>query len=352
MILMVLLLYSTHHQKNKLLGAFLASAAFAIVFGIRWMVGTDFEAYLNGYEIACVGMIDTIDSWEIGFRYIFIVCSKYNCHYSIPFGIIAFLQVYFLFIGLYKYSNVWISLTLTLMLSCIWLSYSNIMRHMLAFSIFVYSIQFLANKQYIKYVASIFMATLCHSTAIILLIFPIIYKFREYFFSKVWAQLILLTLSLILMNVNVVQTVFEKISPIVTLMGYDHYIESRFAGFDEEATFGLARLTILIINIILICYSNKTKEFYKSKRVAIIYDLYFIGVLVHYAFFRMFLIQRLDYYFLSFDFIFGAFTLYSLLEKRKYLIYSALIILYIIIFFVKMRVAEDITAAYSTFFSK
>ena len=153
MFVMVLLAWcGSHSKQHKLIWVALASFAYALIFGIRYNVGTDFPTYLNSYEQVALGNSGgDFVNWEWGVRTIFSLCAKVNFHYSIPFGIVAFVQIFLIFLGLKNQSKIWWVIPISLMLSCIWLSYSNIMRHMVAFSIFVYSIQYLSSKEYFKY---------------------------------------------------------------------------------------------------------------------------------------------------------------------------------------------------------
>lgn len=342
-----------HAGEYKKIYAGFAALWFAIVMGIRYNVGTDFDMYYNAYELARLGTFNQeLTRWEIGFSLIFKAFAVYDFHYSIPFGLVAFFQCYLLFVGLKKQYRVWVYLPVTLMLSCIWITYDNIMRHMLAFSIFVAAIPLLAERKYVKFSIAIFVAFLLHKTAILLLIFILVYYYNEDIFKSLWLQLGLFLGSLVLMNIDIVQDVFNTISNVTALMGYSDYESSSFAEFDDEMKIGLGFIVILMIDLFLILLGNGMKKYYKSRSVNIMYDLFFLGVILRYGFLRMFLIQRLNYYFYSFEFIIAALSLYYLFKNRKYLMYYSILFLYVALFMGKMMQAKDTYAAYQTFLNK
>lgn len=340
-------------KKYKLFWAALASLSFAFIMGIRYNVGTDFPTYFNIYEQACFGnYTDRIERWEIGFRLIMISFAKADWHYSFPFGLIAFIQIFLIYAALKHFYRIWIFIPITLILSCIWISYDNIMRHMLAFSIFVYSLQYLANNEYLKYLFCIIIAFLFHNSAVILIVFIVPYVLKDYYFSHIWIELLLLLGAVLMMNVNAVQEVFESISFAIEMAGYEDYMTTSFVEFNDESKMGLGILVLIVISGFIVINSNRMKHYYNNRLINIIYDFYFIGVLLRFAFARMFLMQRLNYYFYSFEFIIGAFMLAYFINQKKYISYFSLLGLYFIVFIGKMMQAEELEMAYKTFLSR
>ena len=342
---------ASHAKHHRYIGAVSASLAFAVFFGIRYMVGTDFYTYYINYEDLKLGyQTDEFLRWEIGFRAIFIFFARLGCHYSLPFGVIAFIQCSLIYIALRKQYKMWTFIPFTLILTCIWISYANIMRHMLAFSIFIVSIRFLADKQYLKYCLCVTLAFLFHNSAVLLYLLIIPYMFKNEYFSNIKLQFILLGIALVLMNINMVQNIFELFSTAISFMKYDDYLTSHYAEFNEDIRFGMGPLSMLIIAIFLIAYSNKMKYYYASSTVSIMYDLYFIGIFIHFAFIRMFLLQRLNYYFYSFEFIIGALTLGYLYKSHGLRIFIILATMFLMLFLGKLLLSQDI-GSYRTFFS-
>lgn len=342
-----------HAKEHKLFWVALASISFAIVFGIRYNVGTDFPTYLNSYEQVALGNTGgDFEKWEWGVRTIFNLCAKIRLHYSIPFGIIAFIQIYLIFLGLRKQPKIWWFIPITLMFSCIWLSYSNIMRHMVAFSIFVLSIQFLASKQYLKYYICALIALLFHNSALLLFLIPIPYIFKYNYFNNIFYQLIIFGCAFIMMNINYAQQLLESLSVAIAMFGYDDYLTTSYAGFNEEASVGLGVLMLAVLSLVFIFNSNRMKLYYSSRTISIMYDLYFIGLIIRFAFARMFLLQRINYYFYSFEFIIGALMLGYFYYTKKRIWFIITVGIYFILFMGKMMQAEELTAMYHTFLDR
>lgn len=334
-------------------GVIFASLLYAVVFGIRYNVGTDFPMYLKGYEqiLNNVGGWEA-NRWEIGYQIFFLFPAHLGLPYPFGFGIIAFIQIFLIYVGLRRHPSAWKFIPITLILSWICFAYANIMRHMVAFSIFVAAIPYLADKKYLKYLICIAIAMSFHKSAAILFPFPLIYHFRKEIFSSIKVQYALLVVALYIMNIDFVQQMFDSATDILVMFGYDFYEDTKFAEFDTSATVGLGFLTVLGLSVFLITFSNKLKRFYRDRAIAIMYDMYFIGVLVRFAFARMFLMQRLNYYFFSFEFIIAALAMEYFYQKKKYWPLCAILGLYLLLFMGRLGNLEGLQAMYQTFLDR
>lgn len=349
-VMMILAWLGSRSEHNRYTWAALASLAFAVVMGIRWNVGVDFPMYYDLYQLATTGYMGLgFDRWEPAFKILYIICGSQYLHYSIPFGIIAFIQCFLIFYGLRNQSKTWVFIPFTLMLSGTFVSYDNIMRHMVAFSIFICAIPYLAERKYWKYLLCIIAASLFHKSALILIMLPLVYMWCKQVFSKIWIQLIFVGIGLAIMNIDNVQEIFEALSFAMTLLGYDDYMSTSFALFDEETKLGLGFMVILAANLVLIFFSNKMKRFYNSRAVDIMYDMYFLGYFVKLAFLRMFLLQRVNYYFISFEFIIAALTLWMFYKKKSWIMLLGLSMIYVALFFGKLSNSEVGAMTYHTF---
>lgn len=328
----------------------LACISFGVVMGIRMNVGIDFPMYLRAYEQIKAGTFAFgFTRWEPGFQLLFYLCSSQYLHYSIPFGIIAFLQMFLLFYGLRNESRVWIFIPLAFFLTGYFITFNNIIRHMVAFSIFVCAIPYLADRKYWQYLICIVAAACFHKSALVLLPLPLVYMWVQQIYTRIWVQLLWVGIGLAFMNLDYVQNIFEAISFGMTLLGYGDYMYTSFAEFDDETKIGLGFFVMLAGNLILILFSRQMKAFYEKRAVAIMYDMYFFGYFVKLAFLRMFLLQRLNYYFISFEFIIAALTMYMFVRKKNWIMLGSLIALYLAVFFAKLNVEDDGSVLYHTF---
>lgn len=349
-VMMIFAWLGSRSDHRALSWAALSAISFAIVMAVRWKVGVDFYMYYKQYELVKAGSMGFgFQRYEPLFRLLFYVCGTNFLHYSIPFGIIAFLQCFLIFVGLRAQKRAWIFIPFTLMMTGLFVSYDNIMRHMMAFSIFICAIPYLAKRKYWQYLLCIIGAMMFHKSAAVLLFFPLIYMFCKQIFSRIWVQLIFVGIGLAMMNLDNVQDIFEAISFALTLLGYEFYMTTSFAEFDEETKIGLGFMVILLCNLILVLFSRKTKEFYDSRAVAIMYDMYFVGFFIKLAFMRMFLLQRLNYYFFSFEFIIAALTMWMFYKKKNWIMLLGLCAIYIVLFFGKLSNTEVGAMTYHTF---
>ena len=245
--------------------------------------------------------------------------------------------------------KMWVYLPLCLFLLGTFISYNNIMRHMVAFSIFICSITYLADRQYLKYIACILLAACFHKSALTLLFIPIIYILCNNVFRNRLIEFAVVGLGLVMMNINYVQNIFEALSVGMMMLGYDMYMATHYAEYDNDASIGLGFALLVFVNLVVMYYSKQMKEFYKSRTVAIMYDMYVWGFFVKLAMLRMFLIQRLNYYFISFSFIIVALTLYMLAKKDNWVVYCGILLIYAVLFFMKLNVADDGSVLYHSF---
>lgn len=339
-------------RQHRLMWAALSSLAFALVMAVRWNVGMDFMMYYKTYQQVQAGWLTfNFNRLEPLFRLLYWIFGSQNVHYSIPFGIIAFIQCFLIFVGLRKYPQTWVFIPMTLMLSVLFISYDNIMRHMLAFSIFICAIPYLAERQYWKYLGLILIAALFHKSALILLILPAIYSWCNQIFSKIWVELIIVAIGIVVMNIKAIQNLFETISVVLAMLGYEGYMKTKLAQADQEIKIGVGFFILQLVYLIPIVYSNITKRFYNSRAFNIMYDLFFIGYFVKLAFLRLFLMQRLNYYFLSFEFIIIAFTLEMFRKEKQWIPFAVLIGMYLITFYLKISANENNVVWYQTFWN-
>lgn len=331
--------------KNKISYILIGTFFYALIFGLRLGVGVDFWAYQEWYEsLALWG--DGYINFEPGFTALAYVCLYFHLPFSVFLGIIAFLQLALIFLAIRPYNGSYRMLSLTFMLGCIWLSYSNGMRQELAFCIFAYSIQFIDRKSLLYYVTCIIIASLFHTSAIILLVIYPICHFKSEWFHRIFVQLILLLTSLWLATLSVVDNLIEYVDDFAINLGYGVYFEKEGYEFTDDISIGLVFFINLFLNIFLILSSSSVKKYFKSHWVNIIYDLYFVGVLLRYILWGSQLFSRINYYFLGFEFIFSSFVLHYFYKNKRMVEFILLILFYLLIFVATLYRMQDNTALF------
>lgn len=259
---------------------------FAVVFGMRYDVGTDHLTYLTKY----VNRVTT-ERYELLFASITALCQKINLHYTVYFGILAFIQVFFFYYSFKDERYLYPFLSFFLFTTEDWMSWMNIIRQALAICVCLYSLKFIEEKKLWKYLLCILIAFLFHRSAVILAVFYPLLKNGKDYFKSVGLQLFLLGLVFAINKLFAV--IILRLETFVvlysSLLGSEAYADSYdtarlLESFTENEGTGMAFLFKIIVHVLIILYSTKLKIFYNSKRFNIIYFFFFIGLLTLYVF--------------------------------------------------------------------
>lgn len=290
-------------------------AIYAIVFGMRYGVGADYFRYLESYMS---GLFVDNRRWAPIFKYIATGCKAADLHFSVWFAICAFIPLVCVFLSVDKYKYIYPYLAFTFMLGGIWLSYSNGLRQIMAFGFFALTIPFLKEKKWLYYLIGVYLASLCHTSALILLPLPLFYIWRhQTYFNNVKLELSLLIMALLIGNINYIQSFMTTFDKLIVAMDYDYYTESGSV-VKKDVNIGVGYYINLLIDIIIICFNRNAKKKLSNTTYPIIFDLAFVGILLKYAFTGVQLLNRINYYFDGFNYIAAAYTLYYLHSNKKY----------------------------------
>ena len=139
---------------------------FSVVLGMRYQVGTDYASYMDIYKFHT-----DFDIIEPGYRFLNIILSDLGFSYPSIFIAVAFLQIIFFTKGIIRFGKIF-PWTIFFYFTTLYIFLSlNVLRQTLAFSIFVFSIQFIWKKKFLKYCLCILFSSLFHQSAMILLPF-------------------------------------------------------------------------------------------------------------------------------------------------------------------------------------
>lgn len=345
----IMILLGNIAEKNRSFSPIVLSLLlYSIVFGCRWGVGVDYFNYLEAYLYSQISdnLPSSYSRWEGGFVILTkLFSSSLDLHYSIYFGIIAYFQIFLFFFRLRREYYIFPLLTFTFMFGCNWLTFSNGLRQILAVSIFFYSIPYLANRRYLNYIIAIIIASLFHKSAILLLVLPLL-PLNSNFFSKRNFQILLLFLAVSFVFIGTKFNIFEYLNQFILIMGYDYY-EGGSNAETSEIVIGAGFFITLISYFIMIFNSENVKKAIPYKYYYLIYNLFFIGVIIKYMFLGILLIVRINYYFIILDFVVGAFTLYYLFKNHKLFQGLTLLSLYVLIFVAVMYNMDINTAEFN-----
>lgn len=337
-ILMMAFCYATV-RTGKFRYTFGAILVYALVFGFRWNVGADFLMYFDNYQYRIEhGCLEPHmrEHWEIGFRLLTDAMAGARLHFVFFFALLAFIPVFLFYYSLRKEYEIFVFMTFTLMMGATWLGFSNALRQVVALGFFVLGLSYLNQRKVLPYVLLILLASLFHKSALLLLVLAPIYYYRRSCFNNRYLEFGLVALALVLMLTGALQNYYQFLSPVIKAFGYGAYENSKYARVDGVSP-GLGFLLTFILNCLLIYYSKDVKKSVsETSMYPILYDVYFVGLFLSYAFFGVQAMGRLAYYFYTFSFVIGAYTMYYSYREKKYPLLAALTFIYCSLFVATM----------------
>ena len=292
---------------------------FAVVFGMRYDVGTDHLTYLDGYL-----MQKHIGKNEPVFFLFSEIGWLFNLHYTVYFGALAFVQAFFFFYAFKNERFLYPLLAFFIFTNGEVFFWMNGIRQAMAMCIWIYSLHYIDEKKLTHYLIWGVVSFLIHKSAIILFIFyPILHNGKDYF-KSIPLQLTVFVSAFIIKNLffQVIMKFESFINFYISFLGNDMYqsygIENLVKGLAEEGGTGIAYMFRIGFNVLVIFFSAKLKEFYNSRWFNIVYFFFFIGLITFYMFPKgAILFTRPFRYFYIFQSIIYSYLGYYLYRKRS-----------------------------------
>lgn len=256
---------------------------FSIIFGMRWDVGWDHIPYLYAY------IYDDVERFEFGFRFITELFQKANIHYVLYFTLWSFLQIFFFQLSFKNEYYLFPFLTLFIFTQSEVGFWINGIRQALAMCIILYSITYINKRKPIYYILFAIIAILFHRSAIVVVImlYPMLVN-GKFFFKKISLQYILLIVAFIghsyIYNYgDLIEKVLDLYNELIGFTGTDiAYKSEQMMENETNSRIGFVYIIRLMEVILIIRYSNKMRIFYNSRWFNIIYNLFFIGIILAY----------------------------------------------------------------------
>lgn len=332
---------------------------FAIVYGMRYDVGTDHLNYLEGYLMRIyVGKNEPLFFLFSDIGWFF------NLHYTVYFGILAFIQAFFFFYAFKDHRYIYPLLIFFVFTTGSISFWMNGIRQAMAMCVWIFSLRYIEEKKWKPYIIWGVVAVLLHKSAIILFVFyPILRNGKDYF-KSIPLQVVLFVSAFVIKEVffDIIMRFESVINFYISILGGETYqsygMEGLMESFSDKEGTGLAYLFKIGVNLIVILYSTKLKQYYNSKWFNIMYFFFFIGLITSY----MFPIGAISFtrpfrYFYIFQPILYAFFGYFFYKKRgdgrKLILLLLLIIGFSGIFILSQYTAtEDSHSLYQFYFQQ
>lgn len=238
-----------------------------LIQGLRDIsVGTDTTLYVNTYNnyLHNKSYFYQFMHFEYGFQLLYIILQKMNMSSQQMLIIVSSLTMFGFAYFIYKNSkNVYIS---TFIFACMLYPNSfNIMRQYLAISIAINSYQFIINNKYIRGFILIFIGSLFHITAILMLI-PLILNF-----VKNWS---------LIRNIIIVSSILcfifgnQIVNKVLPILGKSFYLK----GYNVDRLFRMTTLMTIIFSMLMFYFSNKIKEKEDKKELKLLTNIAFVNI--------------------------------------------------------------------------
>ena len=238
--------------------------AFTFVFGCRYDVGIDYLHYLWGY------LWGSERESEPVFRYITKTMYEAGIHYSIYFSLWALIQISLIYYSLRRYPFIFPYMAFFLIYGMFFMSMMNVMRQQLAACVFMASLQFIEEKKWIKYILCIFVATIFHRSALLLLLVYPFFVWRDDWFKNVKIQILLYSVSLLIsiffkdIFISILESPFTFFTEVT---GYDdtyRYSQLEIDSINSRSQFGnntgLGIYVYIFLSLPVILLSKKMKK--------------------------------------------------------------------------------------------
>lgn len=319
-IFLILIFMKKINKGNKIIELIILSLLI-LICGLRYNVGTDYNLYVEMFH-----NIDNVSRTEFVVRFI-IKANQFIFGYKEQFFFLSMstLTIVFYYLGIKKLSKkIGNSLFLFVALGYYAIMFNGI-RQALAMAICFFSTKYINERKFLKYVIIILLATMCHTTALIMI--PMYFLNMIKLDKKTSIVLTaLFSSSFVLYNtvLNIVTTYIPRYAPYAN-KGTMTYTEA------GPGTYVIAIFHIIIAILLIL---NKEKMIEENKGNNTYFNLYLFSIIFYTMGFANTVVVRLAYYF-SIYLIVLLIDLFKIMFKEKndkvYICINLFFVLYYII---------------------
>ena len=311
----MIMLGKKYIKTNKFGYIVTAIVVYAFIFSFRYGVGADYFSYLEAYDLFAERGQWINDEFEPGFEWLVRILAPF--HSSVFFFfVVAFLQLMLYALCFKADKQLFPYLFFVFMFTGIWSIHANAMRQVFAMGLWVLAIKAATDKKILLYYVLIGLAFLFHKSALFLLVFYPIIRVMPKGIKNIPIQLVLFFSAIGVMSLNLTQDFVTALDNIIRLVGYDQ-MDRRADLIEAEVGLGIGFYLTMLLNFVIICFSNKMKDYFNNTFLNVLYTFYFVGILINYVFINSMMIGRINLYFYSFDFIIISYMLYYSCKVHK-----------------------------------
>ena len=319
----------------------------SLVVGFRYNVGVDWSGYKLYYLFIKnnTNILYANQKWEFSYFWINKIVALLDLNYTAMFTVIAFISWYFIFKSL---EVKFVPLLLFFIFTDEFFFWSmNGVRQFVSIAIFLYSINFIINKDFKKYVFLILLASTFHTSALLLI--PV------YFipYEKIWSPYVWFVLFISSLFIGNIPALSDSLYPFFSkivetfsiFQGYLSYFErGKFNA--SEVNLGLGYAFRIVVAFFIFYFSDKVVKEYPYLKVYFI--LFFIGAIAFNLVYNYQLLGRINNYFLIMRPVVLSFiALYTFKDLRFRYFSFGLCFLYFIIFINAIYKSSNMCSPYN-----
>jgi len=313
----LILSYSETYVINSIFKYALPVILLSVLFGFRYEIGTDYLNYKEIYETSFSGSLkQSLTESNVEYIYAFISHILYHAGlpYYIMFFVMALIPMCFFYAAfkdkpfLIGYAAYFLAATGVLF----W--FFNIQRQGIAFFILLFSIKYIKNKNFNKFLLCVIIATGFHVSS---LLFIFCYLFSFFKYSLIFKPV---TLAVIYVFFGVfassLKNILIKLVSIFLTGKYLYYVDS-IESWEMGIGSGLGILSMHIVDLILIFSSGFLCKYFKEYRYDIYFRTFYVGSLFANIAGTNMVLSRFPFCFTSIRFVLLSFLTYYMITKWK-----------------------------------
>lgn len=253
---------NNENQQKKYICIILAFLILFSVMGFRYGVGQD---YFYTYKPVFEYILQNGEYSNIEFGYVILnkIVQLFTNDYAGIFLVTSFLFVYFIYKAILEQSsNIALSIFI-LIAGCFYFYAMNVVRQSIAIAIFIYSLKYIENKKFWKYMICIIFASMLHNIALIFIpVYFIANKKMNFKFFAILAIGVVITMPVFIKIINII---FEGTK-------YGNYITGYYATSENSMISPLINLILLVVCFLL------SKKQDNDQRLNMYKNIHAIGV--------------------------------------------------------------------------
>lgn len=320
----------TQNKVIMKLSILLAIGVPVLIASIRYSIGVDYFTYLNGFEQIKLGGTVRWDGLEKGFVFLNLMLANLGLKSQSIMFASSFMTIYFIYKALLnKRDNISVGFAVLTFMLLFYQSSFNIMRMMIALSIFLYNIKNIEKRNLFKYLFFSMFAASFHISALVTIPFYWLYNFFIFDKSYIRKFFIYVSISLLIIYFNDILEYILSNFNLQSLNYYSNYIGSSNKSISIAIKKAILYLPILLPGIII---NKELKQL--DKNYQLYYSFVLIGTIIAVcSVFKANYVDRISLYFIIATVILIGMYMKVFIRDKNYLA-CLLIICYLFLYWI------------------